>query len=193
MGLNKYIDQGSKIAASRAAQKEYGLFARELNRDLAEVIKKLNAIPKDALSAKERKKALRKASKPLIAAAQAKAPVMRQRRKVTISLKNGEKVTYYAGNLRLSIKEITLRKGGASVFIGPKVTRRRKGGEEYGKVSSKVDAFYAAMVEYGTPNMSARPYMRPAYEATKQQVIQIATKEVINLVTAWARKNEVRR
>ena len=190
MGWNKYIDQGAKIGASRAAQKEMALFSRELNRDLEQIMKTLRSIPKDALSTKERKKALRKASKPLIAAAQAKAPVMRGRRKAAVTLENGDRLTYYPGNLRISIKEISLSRGGASVFIGPKVNKKRKGGDEYGKTRGKVDAFYAAMIEYGTRNMSARPYMRPAYQATKQQVIQIATNEVTKLVEAWARKNK---
>ena len=30
------------------------------------------------------------------------------------------------------------------------------------------DAFYASMVEYGTVKMTARPFFRPAFEATKE-------------------------
>jgi HK97 gp10 family phage protein len=190
--MSRYIQQGANIGASRGAQRMTAQAARDLERDLQQVLKKLKEIPLKALSARERKKALRKASKPLIAAARAKAPVMKSRRKATVTLKSGERVTYYPGNLQLSIKEISFSKARAAVFVGPKITKRRKGGDEYGKTSGKVDAYYAAMVEYGTRNMPAKPYMRPAFESSKGEVMRIAEAEVKKLLQAWAAKNTVR-
>ena len=192
MSLGRYIQQGANIGASRLERKMTTQAAQELERDLQKILKKLKDIPLKALSARERKKALRKASKPLIAAARAKAPVMKSRRKATVTLKSGEQITYYPGNLQMSIKEIALRKAKSAVFVGPKVTKRRKDGDEYGKTSGKVDAYYAAMVEYGTRNMPARPYMRPAFQSSKGEVMRIAEMEVKKLVEAWARKNTVR-
>ena len=192
MSLAKYIQQGANIGASKAAQREAQLAAKGLQKDINEVLKKLKQIPVKALSIQERKKALRKASRPLIAAAKAKAPVMKSRASATVTLKTGERVTYFPGNLQMSIKEISFKRSGATVFIGPKITKRRKGGDQYGKTSSKVDAYYAAMLEYGTRNMSARPYMRPAFNSSKQQVLQIATAEVKKMVDAWAKTNTVR-
>lgn len=189
MGISKYIDQGAKIGASRAAKSELGLMKKQLDRDLDEIMKTLRQIPYKALSKKERKRALRKAMQPLIAAAQSKAPVMRGRRKATVVLGDGTKLTYYPRNLALSIREIVLPKS-PDVFVGPKVMKRRRSGDEYGKTRAKVDAYYAAMIEYGTRNMSAKPYMRPAFESTKGQVMQIAKKEVETLIKAWAAKNK---
>lgn len=191
MGLSKYIEKGANIQAANQARKEAAILNRQLEKEIREVMKTLNSIPKEALSVKERKKAMRKAAKPLIQAAQTKAPVLRGRRKVTVTLKDGSNVTYYPGNLKLSIKEIALRKS-SSVFVGPKITKRRKAGDEYGKSRSKVDAYYAAMVEYGTRNMSARPYMRPAFESSKGAMMQIAQQEVKKLMDNWAARNTKR-
>ena len=160
----------------------------KLSKEIRDILKTLNKLPIDIK--KERKRILRKAAKPLVLAAQGKAPVMRSRRKVTITLKGGEKVTYYPGNLRLSLKTIEFRKSPA-VFVGPKVVKRRNAGEEYGKSRGKVDAFYAAMIEYGTSKMPAQPFMRPAYEATKAQVAAIVKSEVEKLVDAFGRKHAV--
>ena len=176
--------------AAKASQREYAIFQRQLTKDLKEVMDTLKKIPKDAVPKRKRRAALRKAAKPMVAYAQAKAPVLRDRRKVTVTLKSGDRVTYYPSNLRMSIRTLTFRKTKSdAIFIGPKITKRRKGGDEYGKTRSKVDAYYAAMVEYGTRNMDKTPYMRPAYESTKGQVIQIATQEVKKLITQWANMN----
>jgi len=159
-----------------------------LNKEVRDIMKTLAKLPIDVR--KERKRILRKAAKPLVAMAQTKAPIMRSRRQVTITLKDGSKLKYYPNNLRLAIRVLDFRKS-ADVFVGPKVTRRRKAGEEYGRSGNKVDAFYAAMIEHGTRNMTARPYMRPAYEGTKGQVIGIIRSEVEKLVAQFAAKNAV--
>ena len=156
-----------------------------LSADVKAILKTLKQLPIDVK--KERKRILRKAAKPMVASAQQKAPVLRTRRRVTVTLKGGEKVTYYPGNLRLSLKTLEFRKSQA-VFVGPKVVKRRRGGEEYGKSRGKVDAFYAAMIEYGTRQMPAQPYMRPAYDSTKGEVVRIIRAEVEKLVSEFGRK-----
>lgn len=189
--LRRYTKQGSRMQSAKVAKNQVKFLQKELSRDLKQVMDTLKTIPTEALTTRKRKAALRKAGKPLIAAAQAKAPVLRDRSKVTITTGTNQKVVYYPGNLKLSIKSLTFRKSKNAVFVGPKIVKRRKTGDEYGKTSSKVDAYYAAMIEYGTMNMDKTPYMRPAYEATKNQVIQIATKEVEKLVSEWANRNQL--
>ena len=54
------------------------------------------------------------------------------------------------------------------------------GTREVWKVSAKkgkkgkdgIDAYYASWVEYGTVNMAARPFMRPAFEVNKAESIE---------------------
>lgn len=157
-----------------------------LNADIKAVMATLKRLPIDVK--KERKKILRKAAKPLVASAQAKAPVLKSRRRVTVTFQNGGQVTYYPGNLRLALKTLEFRKS-PDVFVGPKVTRKRKAGDEYGKSRTKVDAFYAAMVEFGTSKMPSRPYMRPAYESTKGEVMKIVQSEVAKLVQQFGQKH----
>ena len=47
----------------------------------------------------------------------------------------------------------------------------RKGRAAQGLKAGNLDAYYATWVEYGTQKMSARPYMRPAFEAKKQEAV----------------------
>jgi len=187
MGLDKYIQQGANIRASRAnaaAGRRTGLDPREVRA----IMRVLNNLPVDIR--KERKRILRKAAKPLVESAQAKAPVLRDRRQVNVTLRDGSKLTYYPNNLRLAIRVLAFRKT-QDVFVGPKISHKRKAGEQYGKSRAKVDAFYAAMLEYGTRNMTARPYMRPAWEATQGEVMRIIRSEVAKLVAEFGRKNAV--
>lgn len=166
--------------------KDFIQIRKGLNADIRAVLSTLRKLPIDVK--KERKRILRKAAKPLVAAAQAKSPVLKSRRRVTVTFQNGGQVTYYPGNLRLSLKTLEFRKS-PDVFVGPKVTKKRKSGDEYGKSRAKVDAFYAAMIEFGTSKMPARPYMRPAYDSTKQQVIGIVKAEVEKLVQVFGQKH----
>lgn len=48
---------------------------------------------------------------------------------------------------------------------GPKVNRKTK------EKDFSADAFYWRWVEFGTSRMSARPFLRPAFEATKLQAV----------------------
>lgn len=170
----------------RSEVQEFIHIRKGLNADIKAVLATLRKLPIDVK--KERKRILRKAAKPLVAAAQSKAPVLKSRRRVTVTFQNGGKVTYYPGNLRLALRTLEFRKS-PDVFVGPKVTKKRKAGDEYGKGRAKVDAFYAAMIEFGTSKMPARPYMRPAYESTKGEVMKIIEAEVAKLVQAFGQKH----
>lgn len=70
----------------------------------------------------------------------------------------------YAGALRDSIRVGARIKGG-------KVTAYVKAG---GKTKKGADVFYAHMLEYGTVNMRARPYMRPALDSQASAAIVAA-------------------
>jgi len=65
-----------------------------------------------------------------------------------------------SGNLRDSIavadegQSGVLSQGGVEVFVGP-----------------QADGFYGHFVEFGTVNMAAEPFMRPAFDATRDEVM----------------------
>ena len=204
MSLKKYIDQGAKIGASRIAQSEYRKMQAQLNQDLAQIKKKLQKLKNGGMTLEEEEEILRYASKPLIEAAKAKAPVS-TRRSVKVTNKDGSKSFYIEkGNLKASIMEIRFRrrrsgykgkmkgrKGGVLLF-GPKVNWKPRDKQRFGPSVRSVNAFYAHMVEYGTMNQSPQPFMRPAYESTKGLVISRAKAGLAKAIQAWAAKNTVR-
>lgn len=50
----------------------------------------------------------------------------------------------------------------------------QKGVKKYGKF----DAYYAKFVEFGTSKMAARPYLRPAFEAKKQEAVDVLAEKI---------------
>ena len=84
------------------------------------------------------------------------------------------KVATESGDLRDSIdKKVSSTKQGnnlsAKVSVGPTYnTKSRKPGD-----SSQQPGTYGLFVELGTKKMSARPFMRPVFDATADKVVQI--------------------
>lgn len=153
----------------------------QLEKDMRELIEKLRRIPKE-LDREERKKILRYAAIPLVDAAQRLAPVSDSvhYRYSTPKLSNkmrapkgkGVKIAKYEpGNLRGAIGELKhgpFRKS-PNLFVGVKRGRRGSRGT-FGR--NKFDGYYAHFVEFGTVHQRARPFMRPAFEMTKAQVLK---------------------
>jgi len=96
-------------------------------------------------------------------------------RQTTEALKSGgmiikndawEKAPYKTGNLRSSLNvEVESSVNEKSVIIG-------------------TDVSYAPHLEYGTSKMKARPFLRPAFDAKKEEAI----KEIKNALNALAKK-----
>lgn len=95
------------------------------------------------------RQSLRKAAKPILAAARTKCPVD-------------------TGELKKSIKirAMKRRKNSFGVLIGTALKW------------FVGDAFYGAFVEFGTSKMSARPFMRPAFDEKKGEAEQILVQEI---------------
>lgn len=130
----------------------------------------------------EIRKALTPATKIIITAAKAKARVAR--RTITFKLEGGGELTLTPGLLRDSIKVLPKwNQDPLGVYVGPKVSRRRR-------AKATAQAFYAHWIEYGTdphslgykgkyvtgkgakhPGTQKYPYMRPAYDETKEAVM----------------------
>jgi HK97 gp10 family phage protein len=64
--------------------------------------------------------------------------------------------------------------------------RHGKKFQRYGKKQLNVDAFYWFFVEFGTRHMSARPFMRPAFEAQKRAAIDAVKSRLEERVAAHA-------
>lgn len=81
-------------------------------------------------------------------------------------------VTYYVGVRTLGRKAVTAfkRKTGRSSADNPN------------------DPFYWRFLEFGTSKMSARPFLRPAFESKKQESVRVALETGRNFVRATASK-----
>lgn len=142
------------------------------------LIKTLDKLP-PAIRDDVRKKTLRKAAQPLIDAARANIKDSTgnhnryDSKKGKRSAKGQGKIiaTYTPGNLRRSIGIIPLRKT-PNIYVGPR-TKKSPSGTYSG---SRYDGWYGVFLEYGTRRMSKRPFLRPAYEATKNIVLNLIAK-----------------
>lgn len=113
------------------------------------------------------KKIQEEAGKLIINSAKAKVPVSK---KPHNRYSNGKIVaTYYPGNLKKSIGIVKFKqKKGKITFVGPRLAKNQTGGDFKG---NKTDGYYGHFIEYGTKaGQSAQPYMRPAYDETKDAV-----------------------
>ena len=52
------------------------------------------------------------------------------------------------------------------------------------------DAFYAQFVEYGTSKMTARPFMRPAFEAKKKEAAEKMVAKIIEGIMEYVAKTQ---
>jgi len=121
----------------------------------------------------KRKQILEYAAKPIIQAAQQKAPKgaavhYRYAKQSRRSPKGSGRIvaTYHPGNLKGSVQILKKLRRSKNVYVGPVVRK----GKVFGKSIS--DGYYAHMVEYGTSNQSAQPFMRPAYESARGAVLR---------------------
>ena len=151
----------------------------------AELIKDLERKAR-SLSPPVVRKIITKASKPLVTAArQGVTPLGRDKHRYSTPKLSGKLkapkgygkivATYASGNLQRAIRKLPLRKAGRTVVIGPKAQRRNHKGRFAG---NRVDGYYAHMVEGGTKYASAKPFMEPAWRATRSQVIAGINKDL---------------
>jgi HK97 gp10 family phage protein len=132
-----------------------------MRAESAAIVRRLDGYAKELSRVK--KGMLRDAAKPLVMAARNNAPVGVR---VHYRYNQGAVVAeYYPGNLKRSLQILDLKKS-PDVFVGPKVAKGSKGTFK----GRRTDAYYAHMVEYGTSQAPAQPFMRPAWSATEGEV-----------------------
>lgn len=78
--------------------------------------------------------------------------------------------TYYPGNLRFSFKVMKFSRAKASVYVGSKLAK----GQAQGVFSSaaKADGYYSHMVDRGTKNKAARPFVERSVLAVQNDVLE---------------------
>ncbi len=141
----------------------------------------------------ERRKMLEYAAAPMVSAMEAGAPTgtkihIRYPRSRGGRAKSGEGVRvakYYPGNLRKSFGILDLKRSEA-VIVGAKLAKSGTKGT-FGK--GRFDAYYLHWVEYGTKNMAARPFVRPAIVSASPAVIRRMQVAVNWFTVKFARQN----
>ncbi len=116
---------------------------------LEAIIAKLNALP-DKLEKKVLRAAVRKG-----------ANIIRDKAR--------SYVPYDSGELKKSIttSSIKAKRGVIAFNIRPRNNKKRG-----------VSVFYGRFIEYGTSKMSAKPYMRPAYDEAENQVLETVINDI---------------
>lgn len=173
------------------------------DKEFDRAIKKLNGVLEPFVNRRERRAMLRRAGKPLLEKAKenislAEKPISRYSTPKVIGYLKAPKgsgkisATYYPGNLRESIKNLTFRKSN-DIFVGPKVYKKKISGSKglFGPGRGKVDGYYAHFVEYGTINAPAFPYMMPAYRSTNSIVLANIIREVETKMNKYINRNKV--
>ena len=146
--------------------------------EIREAVRRLNEIP--GYIDKERKALLKYAAEPFLTGAKSKVPKSGKSHK---RYKDGKVVAEYKpGNLRRSIKVLPLRKT-KSVIIGPNL--QKSGG-------AGADGYYAHFVEFGTAHSPAQPYMRPAFDENKGNVLERLRLVLAKRVKSWQTKYDRR-
>lgn len=170
-------------------------FNINLNKEFNQLAKLFESLPA-AIDAQTRKQILTESAEPLVEAAKQHAPRSDKTHymysgadKLTKGMRApkgmGKKVARFdPGNLSESIGVLNhgpFRKS-PNVYVGPRYPGKG------GKVGRAKVAPYAHMVEFGTSKMKAKPYMRPAFEMTKNLVFLIIQSKLKERVDNWEMK-----
>lgn len=140
----------------------------------------------------EQRKILEYAAIPMVDAMQRGAPTGKvqihfrypKRRGARAHRGEGQRIArYYAGNLKKSFRVLDLKKT-KDVIVGAKLSGTKG---TFGK--SRFDAYYLHWVEYGTQNMRARPFVRPAIISASPAVIRRVRLGCNMFAAKFARQN----
>lgn len=163
-----------------------------LDQEVKFAVKQLQGLAKEIGNQRTRKRILRKAALPIVAAAKANVKVADEPVKIynTKKLSKNIRAPKGQGNVVAVIEPGTLRDA-----IGIK-TFRKSPDVFVGVTGKKKDPnfpFYAAWLEYGATNVDGtrrepKPFMRPAVDSTQGAVGKILIEETAKAVERYAKK-----
>lgn len=73
----------------------------------------------------------------------------------------------------------TVKRAGGSFAMGRRAIKKLRAKGEQGKI---FDAFYWRFIEFGTVKMAAKPFMRPAFDATSHEAVATITSKLADLI-----------
>ena len=106
-------------------------------------------------------------------AVNAGATVIREEAKARAPVSSGPPVKGQAppGTLKRALYQKQIREK-SSALLQTFIVGVRQGKSAKKTSKSRIDAWYARFVEFGTSKMAAKPFMRPAFEAKKEAAVQ---------------------
>ena len=179
--------------ASKAIKQMEAEAKRRFEKDVQDILKNLNQLPKAigvtpkgkvVTKEKRTQAALRKSAKEFLPFLQKNTP--KGHRIHTRIDKHGEKLTYYPGNARRSMKVFKLRKANPlSIFVGPKKRNSTKG--PY--TANKFDPYYVPFLESGTYFGNKRyDILDKSYKQGRDKARTVLKKQVENIFRYYAKK-----
>jgi len=158
--------KGGRIRAANAARSSFSATQNDMVKQVDEILKKLETIPKE-FESKATKRALRKGANIIRDAAKQNTP-------------------FKEGKLKDSIKTFSLRNSKLALFVGPRFPRKDKGG------GTSQHMYYGGFVEFGTRNMAGTGYMRMAYDTNKSIAIEQIKVDTGKIINNWIKNNKIR-
>lgn len=156
--------------------------------DVDAIIRKIKKL-ESTFNKKDLKKLQNEAGKPLINAM--KSGIKASDAPHNRYYKNGGlAATYFPGNLKRSIRRLTMRGAGMSWF-GPKTDKNTSAGKVY--KGNAVDGWYAHFVEYGLSKRgvsTSKGFTRKAYDGNRETVKQALIKGLTQKLNEYKRMYE---
>ena len=137
-------------------------------RGLRELQAAMHALPKK-LDRRILNSALMAGARPMVRDAKAKVPVD------TGALKSG-----------IRAKPVKPTEHTATIHVG--IGKARQSRAEKAAGAKRYTPWYGRLVEFGTSKMSARPFLRPAFERNKSSSVEIIKKQLAKRIEAEAEK-----
>ena len=169
---------------------------RMFERDVQGIIKNLEQLPKAigvtpkgkvVTREKRTQAALRKSAKVFLPFLQKNTP--KGHRIHTRIDKDGEKLTYYPGNARRSMKVFKLRKAHPlAMFVGPRKRNSTKGPYE----ANKFDPYYVPFLESGTYFGNKRyDILEKSFKQGRDKARSVLKKQMENIFRYYARQKRL--
>tara|TARA_R110000851_G_scaffold95156_1_gene206757 strand:- start:464 stop:973 length:510 start_codon:yes stop_codon:yes gene_type:complete len=145
--------------------------SRELNQQIDKTFLSLKKTLVD-YERKDRRRITRKAAQKVAVAAR-RAPGFRDSKKVRYRKSGNSRIKYNSGNLRRSLRVLTLKKT-QDAYVGPQFARKKA--TAYGGVGQPVDGYYAAMA-FGSSLAFRNKVLIPALGRGKNAALKILRSE----------------
>ena len=159
------------LNSAAAIEKRQKKVSSNINQQVDAVMRNLDRVLVD-YNEKDRERITRKAAQKVAVAAR-RNPGFSDSDKPHFRGKGRNRIKYNPGNLRRSLKVLSLRLSG-DAYVGPEFAKYKA--KEYGGVGQPVDGYYAAMV-YGSSAAFKNRVLEPALQAGSAAALKVLINE----------------